>query len=276
MPIDHARIHENGWRQGSVLTAVDSEAILYSNPRPQPPTVALTPQTRLVIASHSCDVVSQSPIEINVEFCPAMPLRPDASTDLFGYGRDPRRLRLPIEIDGNVVLHEMYAPLRFSAPRALLEGISPDRKASISPNDLPTFEYWLAARVRRRVFPNSFDERLDTKNHKRIRKALASVEPHVVQFLYSLSPQSELNDAVEPYRLVAVLLVHSASMRDQAVLEQLETSRDRIEEILQSRPGIAATVSLVSDEKMNYADFQTYSQWGFEDLSLEAGERDRE
>jgi hypothetical protein len=141
----------------------------------------------------------------------------------------------------------------------------------ISPEDLQTFEFWLAARVSRRVMPNAFDRRLDTANHKRIRKAITPVEPHILQLLYSLSPQRELNNQNETYRLVVILLAKSASMRDHDVLEKLETAKDRIEEILQSRPGINATVSLGGDETMTYEKIRRFDRWGFEDLSLEAG-----
>lgn len=271
MPINHALIHRIGWRQGSVLSVRDSTLLLNNTPRPQPAAITLPPATKLIVASHSCDVVSPSELEINCEFCPALPLAPGETSGLFGYGRDPRRLRLPIQIDGNSVLHEMYAPLRFPASRNGLEQIQPDPAAHIREDDLLTFEFWLAARNSRRVFPNSFDQRLDTKNHKRIRKALVPVEPHVLQLLYSLSPQRELTDENDTYRLSVVLLVQSTSMRDQTILAQLEAARDRIEEILEDRRGIASTVSLVGDETMTYSNMRMFSRWGFEDLSLEAG-----
>lgn len=270
MPINHVRIHENGWRQGKVLTVDDSDRLLRElRARRQP--IAIPEGTRLVVASHSCDVCSPSELEVNCEFCPAVPLEANARTDGLGFGRDPRRLRLPITVNGAPVLHEMYAPLRFTADRSSLETMLPDPSATITDDDLHTLEHWLAARVRRRVLPNAFDRRLDTRNAKRIRRAIAPVEPHIHQLLYSLSPQTELTDEEEPYQLAVVLLARSASMRDPDTMANLETAKDAIEEILSERPGIQATVSIAGDETMTYAQFRLYARWGFEDLSLEMG-----
>lgn len=272
MPIDHDRIRQNGWRQGSVFGVEDSRLLLQSNlARPQPTDIELPAQTRLVVASHSCDVVSPSQMEVTCELCPAIPLAEDETVDQFGYGRNPRRLRVPIQVDGRAILHEMFAPLRFHAERARLEEIVPDPLACLLADDLLTFEFWLAARFSRRVFPNAFDARLETRNHGRIRKALQAVDEHVHMLLYSLTPQRELVDEHEPYRIRVVVLAKSASMSDDKVMESLETVRDRIEEILQDRPGISAEVVLVGDEAMTYAQLRTFGRWGFEDLSLQSG-----
>jgi len=165
----------------------------------------------------------------------------------------------------------MFAPLRFQAARSNLEGFRPDPLASLSADDLLTFEFWLSARYSRRVFPNAFDTRLETKNHGRIRKALQSVDEHVHMLLYSLAPQRELINPEEPYQIRVVILAKSLSMADERVMESLETVRDRIEGILQDRPGITAEVVLIGDESMSYAQLRTFSRWGFEDLSLESG-----
>ena len=272
MPIDHDRICQNGWRQGGIFTIADSRILLdASRGRPQPSEVELPLQTRLVVASHSCDIVSPSQMELTCEFCPAIPLAETESVDQFGFGRNPRRLRLPIQVDGRPVLHEMLAPLRFQAGRSSLEGIRPDPLACLSADDLLTLEFWLSARFSRRVFPNAFDTRLETKNHGRIRKALQAVDEHVHMLLYSLAPQRELINLEESYQIRVVILAKSLSMTGEQVMESLETVRDRIEEILQDRPGISAEVVLIGDEAMSYAQLRTFSRWGFEDLSLESG-----
>jgi hypothetical protein len=198
-------------------------------------------------------------------------LGPGARTDGLGFGRDPRRLRLPITVNGTPELHELCAPLRFTADRAGLETMTPDATTSITDDDLHILEHWLAARVRRRVLPNEFDRRLDTRNNKLIRRAIGRVEPHILHLLYSLSPDSELTTEEEPYQLAVVLLARSTSMRDQVIMAALETAKDEIEEILSDRPGIRSTVSIAGDETLTYAQFRLYARWGFEDLSLEMG-----
>lgn len=270
MPIDHAQIHGNGWRQGSVVAVPDSQEILRASPtRPQIPEIELPPETRLVVISHSCDVCSKSPLEVNCEFCPATPLTPDKTLEAFGFGRDPRTLRLPILVDGQEVLHELVAPLRFCAPRGLLERIVPDQRSTISDEGIDILESWLASRVRRRVLPNAFDQRFGSRAHRRIRKAIAPIGPHVRRFLYSLSPDDEITNQAEPYRLRTVVLARSASLLDRQVLEEIETAKDNIEGILNSRAGIEAIVEVAGDEEFTFAQFRTYADWGFEDMSLD-------
>ncbi len=273
MPIDHARIHQGGWRQGKLLTVEASRNLLDEcTHRPQPPGIELPEGTRLVVVSHSCDVCAPSQLEVGCEFCPAIPLPPGQTAAQFGNARDPRRLRLQVIVDGQPQWHELYAPLRFTHTRASLEEIVPDAAARIEEQQLWALEVWLAARYRRRVLPNTFDARLDTNNHKRIRTAIKPVEEHILSVLFSLSPDEEIADANVPYQLRVALLVRSADLINPGVLEGLEVAKDKVEEILQEREGIEATVELAGDEEMTVAQFRNYSRWGLEDLSIEAGD----
>src|SRR5690606_38026558 len=132
MPIDHERIHKNGWRQGSVFTVAHSSRILREYKKaPQLSEYVVRPDTRLIVTSHSCDVVAASHMERTCEVCPALPLPSSAGIEMYGAGRNPRRIRLPIVIDGHPVLHEMFAPHRFSIRRERLESIEPDKEVMI-------------------------------------------------------------------------------------------------------------------------------------------------
>jgi hypothetical protein len=268
MPVDWQRIHRNGWRQGSICTPVDAASLLrqfsdrFSAGQPVPDGV------RLVVASHSCDVVARSELETHVELCPAVPLPVGAGVDLFGGGRDPRRLRIPLIVDGNEVLHELIAPHRFAVPREELEDLTPDASATLSDDVTFQFEYWLSTRYKRRAFPNTFDERLGADNHKKIRRAVAVVSEHVQQLLYSLSPDGEAPRDTD-YRVRVVILCQSGAMRDGPTLDKLLAAKGKIEAILGGKKGIAADVHLIGDEKMTYAQFADFDLWGFEELSLD-------
>ena len=268
MQIDHERIHQNGWRQGRIFSIADTKQLLQTyKAQWQSPKLEPNSRARLVMASHSCDVVAQSGLEIRCDVIPAFPLPSDARIEMYGRGRDPRRLRLPIEVSGSAILHELIAPTRFAIDRNCLAELDPDATAAITEEELAGFELWLASRYRRREFPHAFDRRLGTNSHKRIRKALAKEADHIQHLLYSLSPQSELLDDSVDYQLRVVLLAKSSSLSDTSILGSLEKVKDRIEDILCDKPGIKAQVHLVGDEKMTYAQFHTFAQWGFEELS---------
>lgn len=271
MAIDHKQIHEFGWLQGSVFSLADStELIASAHWYPLPEGHELPAETRLVIVSHSCDVVSPSAMERYIEVCPAAPLPTQETLGQFGYARDPRRLRLAVNIEGQAVLHELYAPMRFVVGRAVLAERRPDPDARITEEDLDHYTFWLSARVRRRSFPNALDQRIGTDSHKRIRKTLSKVESDIEALLYSLSTEKELGEE-ESYRMRVILLAKPEAVADAAKLEILETARDKIEEILSDKPGVEVeVVDLASSARMSVATAASYKNWGFEDLSLEA------
>jgi hypothetical protein len=270
MLIDHERINNNGWRQGSVFGIEDSRNLLVTTTwRPQPGNIPLPVDTRLIAASHSCDIVSRCEHELQVEVCPALPLANTETPQKFGYARNARRLRLPIQIEGDSVLHDLHAPLRFTISRDSLEHLKPDPNAQIADCDFDDYSFWLAARVRRRTFPDAFDARLTSNAHDRIRKVILRIGKHIDGLLYSLSTNEELGGDT-PYRLRVVILAKSSEMQEPGVMKVLETAKDDIEGILSGRKGIALEgVTLASSSGMNVSNYMKFSSWGFEDVSLE-------
>jgi hypothetical protein len=178
MPIDFDRIDNNGWRQGSVFTVKESRSLLAKyGSRPHPHEISVPEDSRLIVTSHSCDIVSRRSHEILVEVCPALPLPTGEGRGAYGFARDARRLRIPMTIANQPVLFDLHAPLRFVIARDELEECKPDPDAVVGEDDIDDLSFWLAARYRRRVFPNAFDKRLNTDNGKRIRRALKKCTP---------------------------------------------------------------------------------------------------
>src|ERR1700704_2552234 len=118
MPIDFDRIDNNGWRQGSVFTVEDSRSLLAKyGSRPHPQEISLPEDSRLIVTSHSCDIVSKRSHEILTEVCPALPLPAGEGRGAYGFARDARRLRIPVTIANRPVLFDLHAPLRFVISR---------------------------------------------------------------------------------------------------------------------------------------------------------------
>jgi hypothetical protein len=272
MPINHDRINQNGWRQGSAFTVADSMALLADSTwRPNPPGILLPQETRLIVASHSCDVVSSREHESHIEVCPALPLGPEVKTEQYGHARDPRRLRLPLTISEAQVLHDVHAPLRFSICRDQLEVVLPDATVHIADDDLYDFTVWLSHRFLRRTFPDAFDRRLGGSGHKQIRRVMSGdVAAHLEALLYSISTFEELNQD-QPYRIRIVLLAKPRSFQSPVLLSMLRSACDRVEDILSNKEGIVAeSVVLEASNRMTLDQYQDFDSWGFEDVSLEA------
>lgn len=148
MPIDGARIQALGWRQGSVFTLDASRPLitaqrtiygLESFPIPV--------DGRLILVSHSCDVVHDGEQEPRIELCPAVPV--EGLDGRFTGTGNSRRLHVEIEIAGAAVPYELLAATRFYWARDVLEAAGPDPVAVLRDNYLRNFQHWIAKRVRR-------------------------------------------------------------------------------------------------------------------------------
>lgn len=268
MPINAEKIDENGWRQGSAFSIADSACLMQEHGnRPQLPGVALGAEARLMVVSHSCEIVHPRDQEPLIDVIPAKPLPPGAKTEGAGHGRIARRLRLPVQIANNEILHELHAPLRFPIARERLEELKPDPTAALSREALRDLTYWLALRYRRRVFPTEFDRRLG-EGHNRIRRLIRRIEPVCAAFLYSLNTDCELPSS-EVYRLRLVLVVRASALDDDRVRASCDQVIDALEAIFDGIGGIEADIHLRSDTQFSLAERMSFESWGLEDLSIE-------
>jgi hypothetical protein len=178
---------------------------------------------------------------------------------------------MPITVNGLPVIHELHAPLRFSAPRSLLETINPDPDAKVERQELLVLETWLSSRYRRRVFPDTLDQRISEPNHKRFRKLVKPIEHHIEVILYSLDTYEELANPAEKYALTIILLINAGAAGDADVLDALDKAVDKMQEMFDGVEGLDCAVMYESVDDMTFSRAVQFNNWGFEDLSIEAG-----
>ena len=135
MPIDHELIERSGWRQGAVFGAEASRVLL--TPRLEEIAVdgfAIPETARLILASHTCDVVHRMSHEPRVEVLPAVPIR--ALEGNFRGARNPRRLQVNLGRGENPFPCEMRAPTRFWIPRERLQESVPEPDIGLEGKEL--------------------------------------------------------------------------------------------------------------------------------------------
>jgi len=274
MPIDRARILAHGWRQGRLFTPEDSARLIGTvSPPPYLPR-ELHDGFRLIVASHSCDVVCERDDEPHVDVYPVIPL-PGQADPLQLAVRNARRLHLQLSVSGVELPCELIAASRFCLPRSLLAELSPDSSASLAELYLNHFVAWLASRFDRPAFPDEFNARLDPAK-KKIRKALNDAHRSLRAVLIDIEPFDESPQAEgTAYEIWLLGLMRDHDHQNDTERDRVIAALARIKQALESCVlGGKAKAFRVnppevrSDSALSVADYGGYYNFGFDDLSL--------
>ena len=272
MAIDGARIQTLGWRQGSVFTLeasrplIAAQRTLYGAESFEVPDDA-----RLIVISHSCDVVNTGTQEPRIELCPAIPVaRLDGR--FTGTG-NPRRLHVELDVGGVAVPHELLAPTRFYCPRIILETAGPDPAAALPERFRRNFLHWIAKRVRRAALPDAFNRRIDGKLRRRLAKLLAPLQAQMHALLIALDPMDEELADGEAYRMQVLALMEPEDFEDAERQRAVTATVAEMEQLLDGREDIDLEQCEVrSMTNVSLAEHRDFVIWDFDELSLEEGE----
>lgn len=272
--MDRAQILANGWRQGSLFSIEDSARLLReAQPPPYLPR-EIADGFRLIVASHSCDIVSERDDEPYVDVYPVVSLPAGVDPQQLSV-RNARRLHVHLTVGGAEIACEIFAPSRFSISRTRLTELAADAGASLSEFYLKHFVAWLAARFRRTAFPDEFNERLEPAK-KKIRKALNDAHRGLISLLIDLDPFDETpkTDGTAYELSLLGLMTH-------ADYETPETHAKATTALMRTKGALDGCMldggakafkvnkpELRSAATLSVADYDTYYSFGFEDLSL--------
>lgn len=272
MAIDGARIQALGWRQGSVFT-LDASRPLIAAQRAYygAESFDVPDDARLIVISHSCDVVNAGTQEPRIELCPAVPV---AKLDGRYTGTsNPRRLHVELEVGGVAVPHELLAPTRFYWPRTVLEAAGPDTAAILPDRFRRSFLHWIAKRVRRAALPDAFNRRIDAKLRKRMAKLLEPLQAQVNALLIALEPMDEELADGDAYRVQVLALMEPDDFDEAGKREAVTKVVAELEQVLDDRDDIDLEQCVVrSMTDVSFAEYRDFVIWDFDELSLEEGE----
>ena len=205
-----ASLDSAGWQQFSFVKAEDHATVLAGIEL-----VPLPSEHRLLLVTHSCDVVHHTEQEQFVEFLAIERVPTATAEDLSKQSPRLKFLAAYAKGDPEPVWFQAKASLRLSVPRDRLRTLSPDLCMSLrAPGDNEglrgEFEEevadWLASRYNRSWTPTEFDRRL-SRNVAKIQSSLVRLAANGVQDIYArVTPSAEL-DPNEAYEIDLVILV---------------------------------------------------------------------
>ena len=185
------------WRQGCFLSQSEITDVL------APLGIPVALSTMLIVASHDCDLAQNIESEPNIEIVVgALVEELDGN---FTNTKNPRRLHLPMNIEGSASCLELIASNKLYISKKLLTDYKPENKLSLDAASLIIFQNWLALRYKRSAFAEEFDHRLTSKPHKIADKISSILKPHastVIKIFFDVDNGESLSrEASSPYLL---------------------------------------------------------------------------
>lgn len=262
---DASKIREMGWRQGSLVMAKD-HAHFQEHLRG----TSLPEGGRIVIVSQDCDLVHDSyadePI-MEIVIATFVLDQPDGN---FTHSKNPRRVHIPVDDEEKIWLH-CDAADRFFAPRRILENISPDEEIAVTGDALVILARWLANRYKRTALPDEFNERLRPKL-KQCRNLLKKHAIDLVGLYLNLSDWHELDEDIT-YKMELYGVLKKDCYQDTSKLSGMQSTMERIEELIESCAGLEVSESRVlSEEDFSLFDLRRYRAWNLDAISLKEGD----
>jgi len=259
-----SNLHNSLWRQGSILPRdlVDPGVL---------PT-DLDPAAKLVIVSHSCDIVHPSyEGEPYVEFFIARPALKAES--LKRRGKNPRRLQFLMGDDGTDYVYEISVHDKFRVSRQVLEGKEPDTSRVVPKDDVATIARWAAKRYNRPAFPTEFDRRLSMVGKDKFERAIRRYGDDVSGiFIAFLSSTGELKDT-EAYQISVRIVAPQEALANDEREQALLRLKTELENLFGNCAGIQVEgLRLDSETAFSLEDLKNSTVWDYEFVSEEDSE----
>lgn len=226
----------------------------------------LDPQAKLILLSHSCDIVQSSyDAEPYVEFFVARP-----ASELDGTktnGKNPRFLQLHFVVSGGENLYEINVHEKYRDQRSILERGTPDSSCRISRGDIQIMGRWAGKRYHRPAFPTAFDKRA-ALSKKKFKRAFEQYGARVTGTFIFFESDLELADS-EPYRIIVRVVAPRAVLEDESEERTLSKLVEKLWEAFGGCSGIEVKeLKLDSEAEFSLEDWKTGKFWDWEYLSI--------
>jgi hypothetical protein len=207
-------IRRRNWLQGCVISPGDLQLL-------DQHTGSQDESRCAIMLTHSCDLLARSyNAEPCVEVIPARPV--DRRDSRYEMQRNPRRLDLPLRVNGVERYHELRAGDRLTLARQPFERLDPDPERLLEPLYVRRLVQWIVNRYDRDAFPDAFNARL-LPAHRHLETLLEKEGAPVNAIYAQLSDTRELPPDTE-YGLTLVIAMDTtlwAAARRQEVEQRL-------------------------------------------------------
>jgi len=258
--VDVASICAHGWRQGAVFREQDQPRLA------ELISVDIEQGAHLLVVSQDCDIVHHnSEAEPIVEVLLAEPLQ-DKPSGSFTYGKNPRRLQIPIIVDGSSQYFECAAKHRYFINRQVLADCPPDSRIQVEDATLQLIRSWLAARYTRTAFPDAFNLRIAGALSSQARM-LKSRGSDLSGIYIAVTPWDELNEG-ESYRVELYATMEIDAWENTDARQEMASLVDDLALAINHCEGIdVENHEIRSEEDISLADIRVLRRWDYDYLS---------
>ncbi len=226
----------------------------------------LDPHAKLILLSHSCDIVQGSyELEPYVEFFVARPASRLEGTKTMG--KNPRNLQFHVVVNGEDKLYEISVHEKYRDQRSILEHGSPEASCRLSQRDVRIMGRWAGKRYSRPALPTAFNNRISC-SIKKFKKALEQYGAEVSGIFIFFESERELADN-EPYRIIVRVVAPQTILEDDREEQTLLTLVTKLREAFANCPGIELDeLKLDSEAEFSLEDLKSSKVWDYEYLSI--------
>ena len=260
------------WRQGHLLGSDAVAALGLSH--------AVEPERTLVIvASHDCDLTQHPDGEPVVEVVVGRLLTDKDGT--YVHAKSARKLH--IEFAGaSACWGEFEANAKVNIDKWTLNEFKPRTDATPLPENLATFQMWLASRYRRSAFPDEFERRLtrEAKLHEKIAKAVKSHGELIAGVFFDVDGNVEVTrDGPDDTYTLDITILHAADpdfdAAEKAALEAAKAIEKAFNDKLFAPTKKWQHIELrsceaLSESVLTYQVFKQLKRWRLDHISLAA------
>lgn len=224
-----------------------------------------------IVASQSCDVASNSPIDPNVELIVATPV--ETLVGDFSFNKNPRKLHTQFvqatntdEVQTTVCV-EVLAYRKLVVPKGAIAEESPCPTMRFEYREGNSFSSWLGSRYTRKAMPSAFNNRIaKIDKKKKLRKIAGRLDEHLTGIYIRLSPDTEIEDG-ENYN---VNLLGLLPVSFTGELSDVEKELESYTEILR-KAGFDVEAVLRKEDEVSVAVVNSFSRFYYDDISFKSG-----
>jgi len=247
-----------GWRQGSIIRLGDVSALLDKDP---------DENLYLIVGSQSCDIANNnlaSDPHLEVSIARSIP----TLNGNYTFNKNPRIHHTTLLSEGPIpasitkLYVEINAYEKVFIDKQKFSNLEPDKKISLTVNELHHYVQWLGARYTRPALPTEFNNRLiaSSEDNKKIAKKVAK---ELSGIYVEIIPDREI--AVDEKYTVHLLGLVSADFENniEEIKEKLEPLKGMME-----KANMEVKLFVRKEDEVSVAMIKRFKRFYYDDISF--------
>lgn len=258
------------WRQGSIFRTSDAQAIGL---------IGSEEGFVAIVVTHDCDIPNSK--ESDVEVIVGKICKKDK---MLANAKNPRRLHIVYQNNGTDVVIDLLQIDKQYVEKARFEEIGqPDDSFSLSDEQKRALKQWLASRYGRPAYPNSFENRLTSRDtsKSRLEKEIANIlierSEHIIALFFDLDEYRNVELPEEEPYILRIVVAYDAVEGGSEARRSAEDAAAEISRLFHARFGepenataiLLETCTALADTQISLSDIRKLDQWRLEYVSIQ-------